>query len=95
MPKIQGNASMGPRPNGRGDAHFCQRPSWETELQWGHAQTGVETRPSPIPPSAERCSFNGATPKRAWRPGETRPSHSPTRSLQWGHAQTGVETAPL
>ena len=60
-------ASMGPRPNGRGDYLDADRRTDGATLQWGHAQTGVETlRPHPI--ASHRRSFNGATPKRAWRP---------------------------
>src|SRR5581483_10991701 len=59
-------ASMGPRPIGRGNARdFINSTKVERELQWGRARSGAETS------SCTQCwpsgwhGFNGAAPDRA------------------------------
>ena len=37
-------------------------------LQWGHACEGVETSLLKIAKRRKICSFNGATPVKAWKP---------------------------
>jgi len=167
-PRLQQNASMGPRPIGRGNglrlnpggrclqsfngatSNRTWKRSWRRQtypggdrLQWGHVQSDVETRrqeagsapasalqwghvqsdvetqlpgeaayfdtrasmgPRPIGRgnyvvrSASRsvmACFNGATSNRTWK--RPLPVSTATRcsQLQWGHVQSDVETRPL
>src|SRR4051794_24762224 len=63
-----------------------------SELQWGHADDGVEERCDEPRTRERRSCFNGATPMMAWK--STRIFQyldRQSRELQWGHADDGVE----
>ncbi len=88
-----GDASMGPRPGGRGEgplrrifistvaASMGPRPGGRGESLY------LEARPS------SPCSFNGAAPRRARRVAHPRRWASQRESLQWGRAPEGAERA--
>ena len=60
-------------------------------LQWGHATMGVENHESCPAAGAARRSFNGATPRWAWKTHGPGAARLRTGKLQWGHATMGVE----
>ncbi len=64
---------------------------WRADLQWGHADVGVEDSGWSVAPVPVVVPFNGATPMSAWKTWFFGP-HFPQRIvLQWGHADVGVE----
>ena len=70
--RLSGNsdaASMGPQPNSCGNDAAGEVTTTASGLQWGHSQTAVETQYRP-PPKQPPASFNGATAKQLWKPGQ-------------------------
>ena len=71
-------ASMGPRPVERGNQEEGSNlPQQPTLLQWGHAQSNVETTRATRLRTARRC-FNGATLSRTWKRRGVRAGHPRT-----------------
>src|SRR5579883_2593803 len=85
-------ASMGPRHDGRGKPVRALE-MWLTalKLQWGHATMGVENPPGVSPCLFFVSSFNGATPRWAWKTQRVGLAAHQLVGLQWGHATMGVE----
>ena len=63
-------ASMGPRPRGRGDSRSSVTTAGFAWLQWGRAQEDAETFTSGSATACPWRRFNGAAPKRTRRRGD-------------------------
>ncbi len=61
------------------------------ELQWGHADVGVEDRDDVADPLEEVKASMGPRRCRRGRPRSSRPEAPEAWRLQWGHADVGVE----
>ncbi len=85
-------ASMGPRPEGRGDARSVVRIAAAVAgLQWGHGPKAVETARGAAWGAERKWASMGPRPEGR---GDLDPSvyDADYEKLQWGHGPKAVET---
>ncbi len=88
-------ASMGPRPEGRGNADAACRGDQARDASMGPRPEGRGNPRPPIPTACSPKCFNGAATRRP-RKLDGSGAHSPTdRKLQWGRDPKAAETSGL